>query len=303
MKIHWHDTAIVFSDPQDKVLSKKTRGWPPPKRKSGRSLYTLINFGLALFALNASSFAASDAKKSSPVTKPTIVLVHGAFAESSSWNGVVKRLLAQGYPVVAAANPLRGLHSDAEYVATIFKSIPGPIVAVGHSYGGSVITDAAAGNSNVKALVYVAGLAPDTGESAADIGARFPGSTLGPTLAPPTTLPDGGKDLYIQQDKFPVQFAADVPKPEAKLMAATQRPVTESALHEAAGQAAWKTIPSWFIFGSLDRNITEAAHKFMAQRANAKATVDVKGASHVVMVSHPDAVTALIEKAAASIGQ
>jgi pimeloyl-ACP methyl ester carboxylesterase len=303
MKMHRHDIAVVFSDTQDKVLSEKARGWPLPERKTTSSLYTLVNFVLALFALSASSFAASDAKKFSPATKPTIVLVHGAFAESSSWNGVVKRLLAQGYPVVAAANPLRGLHSDAEYVATIFKSIPGPIVAVGHSYGGSVITDAAAGNSNVKALVYVAGLAPDTGESAADIGGRFPGSTLGPTLAPPTTLPDGGKDLYIQQDKFPLQFAADVPKPEAKLMAATQRPVTESALHEAVAQAAWKTIPSWFIFGSLDKNITEAAHKFMAQRANAKATVDVKGASHVVMVSHPDAVTALIEKAAENIGQ
>jgi len=302
MKVNRHDTAIVFSDPQE-VLSEKTGGWALPKGKITRSLYTLVNFGLALFALNASSFAASDAKKSSPVAKPTIVLVHGAFAESSSWNGVVKRLLAQGYPVVAAANPLRGLHSDAEYVASIFKSIPGPIVAVGHSYGGSVITDAAAGNSNVRALVYVAGLAPDTGESAADIGDRFPGSTLGPTLAPPTTLPDGGKDLYIQQDKFPLQFAADVPKPEAKLMAVTQRPVTESALHEAAAQAAWKTIPSWFIFGSLDKNITEAAHKFMAQRAHAKATVDVKGASHVVMVSHPDAVTAIIEKAAESMGQ
>jgi pimeloyl-ACP methyl ester carboxylesterase len=303
MKNHRHGIPIFFSDPQDNGLVEKARRWPTPERKITRPLSTLVNFSFALFAFSAISFAASDAKTSSPVTKPTIVLVHGAFAESSSWNGVVKRLLAQGYPVVAAANPLRGLHSDAEYVATIFKSIPGPIVAVGHSYGGSVITDAAAGNSNVKALVYVAGLAPDTGESAADIGDRFPGSTLGPTLAPPTTLPDGGKDLYIQQDKFPLQFAADVPKPEAKSMAATQRPVTESALHEAATQAAWKTIPSWFIFGSLDKNITEAPHEFMARRANAKETIDVKGASHVVMVSHPDAVTALIEKAAKNIGR
>jgi pimeloyl-ACP methyl ester carboxylesterase len=301
MKNHRHDIAIFFSDPQDKLLGEMARRWPPLERKITPSLSNLVIFCFALFAFSAISFAASDTRKSSPDIKPTIVLVHGAFAESSSWNGVVKRLLAQGYPVVAAANPLRGLHTDAEYVATIFKSIPGPIIAVGHSYGGSVITEAAAGSSNVKALVYVAGLAPDTGESAADIGGRFPGSTLGPTLAPPTTLPDGAKDLYIQQEKFPLQFAADVPKPEAKLMAATQRPVTESALHEAATQAAWKTIPSWFIFGSLDKNITEAAHKFMAQRANAKATVDVKGASHVVMISHPDAVTALIEKAAEDI--
>jgi pimeloyl-ACP methyl ester carboxylesterase len=201
MKNHRHDIAIFFSDPQDKVLGEEARRWPPLERKITPSLYTLVIFCFALFAFSAITFAASDTKKSNPVTKPTIVLVHGAFAESSSWNGVVKRLLAQGYPVVAAANPLRGLHSDAEYIATIFKSIPGPIVAVGHSYGGSVITDAAAGSSNVKALVYVAGLAPDTGESAADIGGRFPGSTLGPTLAPPTTLADGGKDLYIQQDK------------------------------------------------------------------------------------------------------
>jgi pimeloyl-ACP methyl ester carboxylesterase len=157
MKNHRHDFAIFFSNPRDKVLGEKARRWPPPERKITRSLYTLVNFCFALFAFSAISFAASDAKRSSPVTKPTIVLVHGAFAESSSWNGVVKRLLAQGYPVVAAANPLRGLHSDAEYVATIFKSIHGPIVAVGHSYGGSVITDAAAGSSNVKALVYVAG--------------------------------------------------------------------------------------------------------------------------------------------------
>jgi pimeloyl-ACP methyl ester carboxylesterase len=263
-----------------------------------RAFYTFAAFGLAMILPAAGSGAATDGTRSKPVTKPTIVLVHGAFAESSSWNGVVKLLLAQGYPVVAAANPLRGLRSDSDYVATIFKSVDGPIVAVGHSYGGSVITDAAAGNPNVKALVYVAGLAPDTGESAADIGRRFPGGTLGPTLAPPTVLPGGGKDLYIQQDKFPAQFAADVPKAEAKIMAATQRPVTELALNESSGPAAWKTIPSWFIFGSLDKNIPEAAHKFMAQRANAKQTIDLKGASHVVMVSHPSAVTALIKKAA-----
>jgi pimeloyl-ACP methyl ester carboxylesterase len=249
------------------------------------------------FALRTATLTAAPATE----TKPTIVLVHGAFADSSSWNAVVTRLLAQGYPVVAAANPLRGLRIDSEYVATVFQSIKGPVVAVGHSYAGSVITNAAVGNPNVKALVYVAGLAPEPGESAADISDHFPGSTLGQTLAPPVALPGGGKDLYIQQDKFHAQFAADVPETDAKIMAATQRPVTESALHDPAGISAWKAIPSWFIFGSLDKNITEAAHSFMAQRAGAKETVDVKGASHVVMVSHPDAVVALIKKAAASI--
>jgi pimeloyl-ACP methyl ester carboxylesterase len=230
--------------------------------------------------------------------KPTIILVHGAFAESSSWNGVVKKLIAKGYPVVAAANPLRGLKTDSDYIASVFKSIRGPIVAVGHSYGGSVITDAADELPNVKALVYVAGLAPDLGESAVDISDQFPGNSLGATLDTPITLPDGNKDLYIQQDKFPAQFAADIPEASAKLMAATQRPVTEAALHEPAGHTAWKSVPSWFIFGSLDKNITRAAHSFMAQRAKAKETVEIKGASHVVMTSHPDEVVQLIEHAA-----
>jgi pimeloyl-ACP methyl ester carboxylesterase len=255
---------------------------------------------LAALIVPAASSLATGSNRSA---KPTIVLVHGAFAGSSSWNAVVTRLLAQGYPVVAAANPLRGLRSDSEYVATVFQSVKGPVVAVGHSYAGSVITNAATGNPNVKALVYVAGLAPELGESAADISDHFPGSTLGPTLAPPVALPGGGKDLYIQQDKFHAQFAADVPAADAKVMAATQRPVTESALHDPSGIPAWKTIPSWFIFGSLDKNITEAAHSFMARRANAKETVDIKGASHVVMVSHPDAVVALIKKAAEFITQ
>jgi len=172
---------------------------------------------------------------------------------------------------------------------------------VGHSYGGSVITVAATGNPDVKALVFVAGVAPDQGESVVSLTSRFPGGTLGPTLAPPVILPNGGKDLYIQQDKFPAQFAADVPKAEAKIMAATQRPITDAALNELSGPPAWKTIPSWFIFGSLDKNIPEAAHKFMAQRANAKMVVEVKGASHVVMISHPDEVAAIIRKAAESL--
>ena len=268
------------------------------KSLAARFLFAAPLIALSLgFALRTTIHAAPPAAE----PKPTIVLVHGAFAESSSWNAVVSRLLAEGYPVVAAANPLRGLKSDSEYVATVFQSIKGSVVAVGHSYAGSVITDAANGNPNVKALVYVAGFAPEPGESAADLSGRFPGSTLAPTLAPPVPLGSGGKDLYIQQDKFHAQFAADVPAAEAKLMAATQRPITEAALHEPAASATWKTTPSWFIFGSLDKNIPEAAHSFMAQRAKAKETVDVKGASHVVMVSHPDAVVALIKKAAASV--
>ncbi|MBD1916467.1 MULTISPECIES: alpha/beta hydrolase [Cyanophyceae] len=230
--------------------------------------------------------------------KPTIVLVHGAFAESSSWNGVLTQLHEKGYSTVAVANPLRGVKSDADYVANVLKSIEGPTVLVGHSYGGAVITNAVNDNDNVKALVYVAAFAPDTGETAVELSGRYPGSTLGPALAPPVATPDGGKDLYIQQDKFHAQFAADVPDAAAQLMASTQRPITEAALNEASSTPAWQSIPSWFIYGDRDLNIPEAALSFMAERANSKETVVVSGASHVVMVSHPDAVASLIEHAA-----
>lgn len=255
---------------------------------------------LFLAGLLAILSPSSSAAKEDAMSKPTIVLVHGAFAESSSWDGVISRLLAQGYPAVAVANPLRGVKSDADYVASVLKSIKGPIVLVGHSYGGAVITNAVNGNGNVKALVYVAGFVPETGESAAQLSALFPGSTLGPTLAPPVALMEGGNDLYIQQDKLPAQFASDVPMAQAKVMAVTQRPVTEAALNEAAGAPAWKTVPSWFIYGELDKNIPAAVHAFMAQRAGARETVAVKGASHVVMISHPEAVVKVIAHAAAA---
>ena len=235
----------------------------------------------------------------SAAEKPTIVLVHGAFADSSSWNGVVKILEKDGYPVVAASNPLRSLQGDAKSVADLLSSIKSPVVLVGHSYGGPVISQAAVGHSNVKALVYVAAFAPESGESTAALAGRFPGSTLGPTLAPPVSLTDGGKDFYIQQDKFHDQFAADVSQEDARLMAATQRPVTEAALNEESGDPAWKNIPSWFVYGDKDKNIPSKALSFMAERAHSKKTVVVKGASHVVMVSNPKVVAKLIETAAA----
>jgi pimeloyl-ACP methyl ester carboxylesterase len=233
------------------------------------------------------------------MSKPTVVMVHGAFAESSGWNRVIAKLLAKGYPVVAVANPLRGVKSDASYVDSVLDGIKGPVILVGHSYGGSVITVAAAGKSNVKGLIYVSGLAPDVGETASALVGKFPGSTLGPTLAPPTVLADGNKDLYILQEKYNAQFCADLPASEAKLMAATQRPIVEAAFGEAAAAAAWKTIPSWFLYGSLDKNIPPAVHAFMAKRAGAKKAVEVKGASHVVMISHPDALVQLIDAATA----
>lgn len=230
--------------------------------------------------------------------KPTVVLVHGAFADSSSWNGVILILERDGYKVIAAPNPLRGVRSDADVVSDVVKRVAGPVVLVGHSYGGSVISEAGEGRPNVKALVFVAAFAPDEGETALGLTGKFPGSTLGPTLAPPVNLTGGGKDLYIVQAKFHDQFAADVPAPAARLMAAGQRPVAEAALSEASTAPAWKAIPSWFVYGDMDRNIPPAAMAFMADRAKSKQTVVVKGASHVVMVSHPAEVAGLIERAA-----
>jgi len=257
-----------------------------------------MNKVFATLALTAAMFGATAAF-GAPV-KPTVVLVHGAFADSSSWNGVVKILEKDGYPVIAAANPLRSVKGDAQSVADVLASVKTPVVLVGHSYGGPVISEAAYGNANVKALVYVAAFAPEKGETAAELSGRFPGSTLGPTLSAPVELADGGKDLYIQQDKFHEQFAADVSPADAKLMAATQRPVTVAALNEAATEPAWKTVPSYFVYGDQDKNIPAQALAFMAERAHSKQTVVVKGASHVVMVSNPKAVASLIETAAAA---
>jgi pimeloyl-ACP methyl ester carboxylesterase len=246
----------------------------------------------------AATLAGAHAAESS---RPTIVLVHGAFADTSSWNGVTRILQKDGYRVVAVAVPLRSVRGDAQYVADLVAASDSPVVLVGHSYGGAVISAAGAGNPKVKALVYVAAFAPDAGESAGELSNKFPGSTLGPALAPPVPLANGDKDLYIQQDKFRAQFAADVPAEDASIMAATQRPVAESSLNEKSGEPAWKVLPSWFVFGDHDLNIPLKSLAFMAERAKSKETITVKGASHVVMVSHPKVVAGVIERAAAGV--
>lgn len=253
---------------------------------------------LTVIAAAAAMLTSSIVSSQQPA-KPTIVLVHGAFADASSWNGVIAILKKDGYNVVAVANPLRSVKSDARYVDDVMTGIKQPVVLVGHSYGGAVISGAH--SSNVKALVYVAAFAPEIGETAAGLSGKFPGSTLGSALAAPVTLVDGGKDLYIQQDKFHQQFAADVSAADAVSMAAGQRPITEAALNEAASAAAWKTIPSWFIYGDADKNIPAQALGFMAERAKSKHTEVVRGASHVVMTSNPKAVAKLIERAATNI--
>jgi len=231
--------------------------------------------------------------------KPTVVLVHGAFADSSSWNGVIQRLRADGYPVVSAANPLRGLHSDAEYVRSVVDGVGGPVVLAGHSYGGSVMSEAAEGNPNVKALVYVASFILEQGESTGELAAKFPGAELGSALdSVPVPLADGttGDDLYIRQEEFQRVFAADVPKDVTDLMAATQRPITSAALGEPAVGTAWKTIPSWNLVTTGDLAIPAESMRWMGERAGSR-NVEID-ASHAVTVSRPGAVAELIDEAA-----
>lgn len=227
--------------------------------------------------------------------KPTVVLVHGAFAESASWSGVVEQLQAKSWDVVAVANPLRGLTGDAAYLRDVIAGIGKPVVLVGHSYGGMVITEAAADLDLVRGLVYVAAFAPDHGESALDLSNKFPGGTLGDAL---TAYPvaTGGNELALQQDKFHHQFAADVPAAQAAIMAVTQRPVTEAALTDGlpTKTPAWKSVPSWFVFGDSDLNVPLTALRFMAERASSKGTREVAGASHAVGVSNPDTVATTI---------
>lgn len=251
----------------------------------------------ALTAATALSGAQTHAAE--PAHSPTVVLVHGAFADSTSWNGVAERLQKDGIKVIAAANPLRSVAEDARYVSELVDSIPGPVVLVGHSYGGAVISNVTPREPKVKALVYVAAFAPEVGETVGQLSGKFPGGTLGEALAPPVSTPNGGKDLYIDQSKFWKQFAADVKESDARLMAVAQRPITESALGEASQRATWKQVPSYFVYGTADKNIPAAALEFMAKRANSRDTVVVKNASHVVMTSNPEPVAKLIERAIA----
>jgi pimeloyl-ACP methyl ester carboxylesterase len=244
----------------------------------------------------AATLGASAAAAQEP-TKPTIVLVHGAFADSSSWNDVIPILEKDGYHVIAAANPLRTISSDAASVSAVVKSVQGPVVLVGHSFGGMVISQAANGNDNVKALVYVAAFMADKGESANSLAAKFPGSMIAGAVAP-VPLADGGVDLYIRPDRFHDVFAATVPEARTDLMAITQRPLAAADADEPAGAPAWKTLPSYVIYGVEDRIIPAALVRFMAERAKAVKTIGVKGAPHAVMVSNPAEVASMVEEAA-----
>jgi pimeloyl-ACP methyl ester carboxylesterase len=233
--------------------------------------------------------------------KPTIVLVHGAWADAASWSGEVDRLQRDGYVVRAIANPLRGLTSDAASVAAFLATLSGPIVLVGHSYGGAVITTAAAGNHQVKALVYVDAAAPAVGETTAQLSGTT--SALG---AAPDTLydavpspgaPAGDTDLYLKERVFLQSFAPDLPPATARRLWASQRPATVSAFMTRSAAAAWQTIPSWYVIGTADQIITPESQLFMAHRAHAHILL-VSGGSHLTLISHPGPVTNQILAAA-----
>ena len=241
------------------------------------------------------STAASTGSASGP--KPSIVLVHGAWADSSSWNAIVSRLQHAGYTVYVPPNPLLGLSYDAAFLRDFLNTIPGPIVLVGHSYGGAVITNAATGDGDVKALVYVDAFAPAQGQTIGQLVTAHPGSCVLPqanvSVQPYPGAPKGAVDVYIKQNVFPSCMANGLPAREAAVLAATQRPLTSIALAQKSGVPAWKTIPSWAVIGTADHAIPPAELLTMARHAHAHITM-APGAPHLSMISNPVLVTRVI---------
>lgn len=274
---------------------------PTTSRRSLLIGGSLLATGAVTGATLVSAPASAAGRRDSGV-KPTIVLVHGAFADASGWSGVIRRLQRDGYTVYAPANPLRGVASDTAYLADFLATLSGPIVLVGHSYGGVIITNAATGNPNVKALVYVAAFAPDEGDTVYTLQTMFPGTKLGLDALDfrPYTLADGthSADGYVKAAYFRDIFAGDLPPAQTAVMAATQRPGDGHTLQQPSGVPAWKTIPSWYLVARDDNLIPAAAQRYMAQRAAAR-TVEV-GASHVAMMSQPDVTADLVIAAARS---
>jgi pimeloyl-ACP methyl ester carboxylesterase len=250
--------------------------------------------------VGTTAVAAAPANRPSQQPKPTIVLVHGGYADSSCWNQTIEELQHDGYTTIAGSNPLRGIPTDAPYIASLLDSISGPIVLVAHSMGGTVITNAAAGKSNVTALVYIAAFVPDVGETQGDLINMFPGSEVLPVSVPvPYTKPDGttGTDLYLSP-AGQAAFAADISADEFRVLQATQRPFDAASFIYPTQAAAWRTIPSWCLVAGRDKAIPPEAERFMYRRANARKIVEVRNSSHVAMISHPKIVADLIEDAA-----
>lgn len=269
-----------------------------------RSLILVLAIALGLAApipLPASAKPSAPIPSTTKGVRPTVVLVHGAWADASSWSGTARRLQADGYKVVAPPNPLRGLAGDTAYLQSFLSTITGPVILAGHSYGGAVITDAATGNPNVKALVYVDAFAPDKGETLLQLVSAQPGSAL---AADPTTVfdlvpypgaPAGDVDLYLKATKFHKVFAADLPSRRAAVLAATQRPLALGAIQSPSTAPAWKVVPSWYLIGTKDAVIPVAEQRAMAKRAGSH-TREV-AASHLSLISHPIAVEHLIQAA------
>jgi pimeloyl-ACP methyl ester carboxylesterase len=264
-----------------------------------RSCLAAALAAILLIATGATTPASASARSAD---MPTVVLVHGAFADASGFGAVTGRLQHRGYTVISPANPLRGPASDAAYVASVMRTISGPIVLVAHSYGGAVTSIAATQVTNVKALVYLDALALDEGESNIEILERFP-SKLFPALVPrPFPQADGseGTDLYIDPAQFRSVFAADLPARTTTRMATAQRPITLAAGQEKSTEPAWKTIPSWYLVGRQDQVFTAEAQRFMAKRAGARVTEI--NSSHASYISRPGKVTEVILRAARSVG-
>jgi pimeloyl-ACP methyl ester carboxylesterase len=272
---------------------------PAAKPRTAATILLLSTVALGLASLGPAPTALAQ-ERGSGTAKPTIVLVHGAWADASGWSEVVARLQDDGYTVAAIANPLRLLSGDAAYVRAYLETVPGPIVLVGHSYGGAVITNAATGLANVKALVYVNAFAPDEGESPTALAGPDSALSVDPTtvfdFVPATLPPTAQTDLYLKKSTVFASFATGLSAKEKAIVAATQRPATIGALNEPSGVPAWRTIPSWYLIGSRDRIIPPSAERAMAKRAGS--TIIEYDAGHLGLMSDPRTVTQGIERAA-----
>ena len=269
----------------------------PLKFGTRKARFALIGLALGgLVAIPSTVAAASTSNQSDLTGKPTIVLEHGAWADGSSWSGVVTRLQKDGYTVDVPPNPLRGLASDSAYLASYLATVPGPIVLVGHSYGGFVTTNAATGDKNVKALVYVDAYIPAQGDTLNSLTSQFQGSQIAPAALNFVPSPGGVTDVYIKPALFRSILANDLPASQAAELAATQRPIAASTLTDVSGPPAWTSIPSWAVIGTADHAIPPAAQEFMDTRAHA--TVTKINASHLSLISQPGEVTNVIEEAA-----
>jgi pimeloyl-ACP methyl ester carboxylesterase len=281
------------------MISTRTETTPPSRRSRATVAGLLTALALVLSLGPAQSALAGQGR--SGTAKPTVVLVHGAWADASSWSEVIPRLQDDGYTVVAVANPLRSLSGDAAYVRAFLETVPGPIVLVGHSYGGAVITNAATGNPNITALVYVNAFAPDEGETATalagpDSALSVPDPTTVFTFVPATLPPTAGTDLYLKRATVFASFATGLSARDKAVVAATQRPATIGALNEPSGTPAWRTIPSWYLIGDKDAIIPPPAERAMAKRAGSAITEYKAG--HLGLLSDPRTVTRGIERAA-----